>query len=256
MRPRVFTDALLYKTKLSLKQELSRFYLHYLWWILEPLLFVVVLYFVFVYLMHRGDSNFFLFLLVGLLHFNWFSKTLVSGSASILRAKHLAKKVVIPKFFFPLEIILKELFKFIITLPLLLAFLLQNQIFPSDTWGYYPLLIAIQLLLTSGLTLLAASLIPFLPDLEKIIATLTRLLFFASGVFWDIQQIIPSKFKALIAFNPIIGMLENYRAILLYNRPPTISDMVYCCTIALASLLIAFSLSHFFHKQYVRKWYQ
>ena len=60
--------------RLSLKANAQRYFLGYLWWVLEPLLWVAVFYVVFEVLLKNGRADFLIFLAVGKLTFIWFSK--------------------------------------------------------------------------------------------------------------------------------------------------------------------------------------
>src|SRR5690606_35730464 len=72
------------KAKMSLKAETSKLYLSFLWWILEPILFVLVFYFVFSALLGNRQENFLLFLMCAKIPYMWFSKSVTSASGSIV----------------------------------------------------------------------------------------------------------------------------------------------------------------------------
>ncbi|EED30587.1 hypothetical protein NOR53_501 [gamma proteobacterium NOR5-3] len=73
--------------RMSLKADASRFYLGYLWWVLEPLLYVAVFYVVFEVLLGTRRPDFLVFLMCGKLTFIWFSKSVVHASRSIVASK-------------------------------------------------------------------------------------------------------------------------------------------------------------------------
>lgn len=89
------------QAKMNLKAEASRFILSYLWWIVEPLLFVAVFYLVFDVLLKSGRGDFMLFLVCGKIPFLWFSKSVTAASNSIVQNQGLLHQVDMPKSLFP-----------------------------------------------------------------------------------------------------------------------------------------------------------
>src|SRR5512139_960485 len=107
MRLRTFYDLLLFKTSADLRVEVSRYYLNYFWWILEPIFTMGVFYFVFRVLLNQGIPNFVAFLLIGLTFWNWFAFSVNNAASSLLHGRMLMLQVNIPKVFFPLGTILQ-----------------------------------------------------------------------------------------------------------------------------------------------------
>ncbi len=88
-----------------------------------------------------------------------------------------------------------------------------------------PMLLAVQGLLIAALTLIAASAVPFLPDLKLVLQNLLRLWFFLSGVFYDISD-FPDPLSSLLRLNPMALLLDGYRQILLQNRWPALMPLL------------------------------
>ncbi len=240
MRTKTFFDLLLFKTEANLRTEVSRYYLNYLWWVIEPVLTMGVFYIVFGIFMNRGTDHFVGFLLAGLTFWNWFMRSVNNASSSIMGGQGLMQQVAIPKVFFPLEVVLRDCFKLLFSLSLLLLFLIFYPTPVSLTWFALPILMAVQFLLVLGSATLFAALVPFVPDLKFIIATVLHLMFFGSGVFFDIDKMVLPEHLFIIYLNPMAGLLKAYRQILLYDTWP---DWFYLVKVfVFALLLLAFSL--------------
>lgn len=97
--------------RLDLKAEASKLYLSYLWWIVEPLLYVVVFYVVFGLLLKIDRGNYVLFLLCGKVPFLWFSKSVQNSANSIVANKGLIGQVEIRKTLFPYVAVVEALYK-------------------------------------------------------------------------------------------------------------------------------------------------
>ena len=239
MHDRNFFELLIYKTGANLRTEVSRYYLNYLWWVIEPVLLMAVFYVVFGVFMNRNTEHFTAFLLCGLTFWNWFAHSVNNASSSILQGQGIMMQVDIRKVFFPLEVVLQDCFKLIFTLSLLLVFLFFVQIPFSITWLALPILMIIQLCLVLGVAVLCAALVPFVPDLKFVIAMILQLLFFGSGVFYRIDSVVLPEHRFLMYLNPMAGLLREYRQILISGMWPNWLYLSYVLMLALGVLLFS-----------------
>ncbi len=122
---------ILYKAWADLRSEARKFYLSYLWWILEPLFEMFIYYLVFAVLLNRGTPNFVQFLLIGLVAWEWFGTTVMHCGGSILGAKGLIQQASIPKFVFPTAAAVNDTFKAAIAMIMVEIFLLSSGFFPN-----------------------------------------------------------------------------------------------------------------------------
>ena len=83
--------------RLSLKADAQRYFLGYLWWIWEPLLWVAVFYLVFEVFLGSGRADFLMFLAVGKLTFIWFSKSVNQAANSLIAGRGLIGNTDSPK---------------------------------------------------------------------------------------------------------------------------------------------------------------
>lgn len=218
----------------NLSVEVASYYLNYIWWVLEPLLMMAIFYVVFDIMLHQGTDNFVGFLLVGLAAWNWFARSVNNAKNSIHDARGLIMQVRIPKSFFPFVTVCQDGFKHLFVTALLLVFLVFYPTPISVTWLALPLLVGIQFILTLAVSMLCAAIVPFVPDLRFIVSTVLELLFFASGIFYDLDTMVIPEHQPIIYLNPMAGLIKNYRAILLYGRWP---DWSYLGWVTLASIL-------------------
>ncbi len=119
--------------RMALRAEAARFYLGYVWWIVEPLLYVAVFYVVFDVILESQRADFLMFLMVGKLSFIWFSKSVTQASNSIVNSAGLIGKVNVPKTLFPMAVIQEGLYRQAAVFALLLIVLLINGYAPSAT---------------------------------------------------------------------------------------------------------------------------
>jgi lipopolysaccharide transport system permease protein len=202
------------KVILNLRSEASRSYLSYGWWVLEPLLHMLVFYLVFGKLLQRGTNDYVAFLLTGLIPWLWFAKTIPNATGSILNARGLILQVTLPKIFFPLVMVLQDSVKQMVVFVVLFAFLLIYGIEPSVVWfGVLPLAL-VQLVFISVCAFIVAVITPFVPDFRFLVGTGVQFMMFGSGIFYSYEILLPEH-QFYFFLNPMATILTNYRDVLL-----------------------------------------
>ncbi|MFY8350441.1 ABC transporter permease [Pseudoalteromonas sp. SSM20] len=246
MKLKHFIQLIFTKVQLNLKSEAKKSYLSYLWWILEPALFVGVFYLVFGVFLAKGTSDFLVFLLCGQVPFLWFARTLLNSSASIEQGRGLMQQIKIPKIFFPLVTIFQDLFKSVCVFVLFFIFLYFYGFPPSEKWVALPLVILTQLIVISSLSLFVSMIVPFIPDLKFFVNTAIQLTMFASGIFYSYKQVLLEKHHVLYMLNPIANLIEQYRNILLYGQWPSFVSLMWISVVfSLVFILCALFLKRF-----------
>lgn len=249
MRIRQYTEFLLYRLHAELRAEALRGYLGFLWWIVEPLALMLAFYVVFGIVMQTGKENYVAFLLSGLVFWKWFDSSVRGGSMAIMAYGNLIQQVYLPKHLFPLLVVLVNTVKFLIVLGLLLIFLLLYGISPGWNWlGLLPL-IMVQFALGVGLAGVFAALVPFVPDLRVAIDNGMLLLMFLSGIFFDLSS-VPEGVAQYLRLNPMAGLIENYRGVLLEGQWPDMVLVAVLGAVAFAFVLLAGFLLHRFDRVY------
>ncbi len=213
-------ELIFHKAYAELRAEATRAYLGFMWWFVEPILYMAVFYVIFESGLKRGGAGFVPFLLCGLVTWKWFASTVAAGSGVLAVNAAVMQQVYLPKVVFPLVLVVVNTFKFGVALGFLLLFLTLN---PDSTvyatWFAMPVLILMQLLLIVSLTILVAAIVPFIPDLKLLLDNLLMLMFFLSGIFFRFQEMSP-EMQRLLRFNPMLLLIEAYRAVLLNDSMP------------------------------------
>jgi lipopolysaccharide transport system permease protein len=239
MFSRHFWSLVTTKVSLNLKAEASKSYLSYLWWLLEPALFVAVLYIVFGIFLAKGTPNFVVFLMCGQIPFLWFARTVSNSCSAIEQGAGLMTQLQINKLFFPLVTILQDFIKSICVLALLVTFVLLYLQKPSIHWVALPAIVLTQLLFVASVSLFCAMLIPFLPDIRFLVSTGIQLMMFGSGIFYSYQEVILPEHQSIFLANPLANLITQYRNVLMLNQYP---DWTALLIIAVVSGTVFFSL--------------
>jgi lipopolysaccharide transport system permease protein len=229
MNPFQFISLVDIKARMALKSEASKFYLSYLWWALEPILWVLSFYFVFTVLLDFGRDL--LFLMCGKVPFLWFSKSVTSGSNSIVSGKSLINQTNVPKQFFPYLSVQEVLYKQWLVFLLLFGMAVLYGYMPTLHWLWIIPLFLLQYLIILFLALVGAVLVSYVRDMRILINMSMMFLMFGSGVFWDLSQIAdPVKRELLVTWNPLAYLIDAYRHVLMRD---TLYDLSHFLTLAL-----------------------
>jgi len=247
MMNRHYLDLIWYKSIAELRAEAARAYLGFLWWIVEPVIYMVAFYIVFALIFQRGGEDFVPFLLCGLVAWKWFGSTVSQCANSIPFNAGLMNQVYIPKYLFPAIVIVVGSIKFIVVLALLLLFLVIYGIQPTETWLIVPIILIIQFILIASISGLVAAIVPVVPDLKLILDNVLMLLFFLSGVFFDIKD-VPDNIRSILILNPMAVIIDSLRVALIDNQWP---DMLALALVLLFSLVSVWLVGRLF-KHYDR----
>ena len=234
---RTFIDLVWTKARLNLKSEASKNHLRYVWWILDPILYMTVFYIVFGVLMERGGPGFIAYLLTGLVPFQWFAKTVHQTSGSIVGGKGLMHKVRISPLFFPLVGIVQNTGKQCLVFAMLGLFLVLYGLPPTIHWLAFIPIVLVQLLLMTVVSCMLAMIVPFVRDLTNLIPTGIQFLLFSSGIFYTIDR-IPEEWRSLFFTHPMANILYQYRQVFVENQWPDWSGLGWVVLGSLLGLVI------------------
>jgi lipopolysaccharide transport system permease protein len=244
--------ALIYQKSLSdFKAEARRGSLGIIWWLLEPLLYVGVFYVIFSIIFHRGDESSIVNLLTALVVWKWFDSAVRQSSNSISSNVGLIRQVYLPKIMFPLMVITTATMRFLIIFPLLIVFIILQGYEPSIVWVAVPIIMIVQLMAIFAIGGFLAAIIPFAPDLRMLIDNGMTLLFFLSGIFFDINNVSPN-IKFYLYMNPMIGIIESYRDVLLDGQWPDLTMLFIIATVSMLGILLACYILNRFDRQYLK----
>ena len=236
--------------RFHLRGEARQFYLGYFWWLLEPALYVAVFYIVFQLLLDSRQANYLYFLAVGKLTFIWFSKSVVQASRSIETNKGLISQVTISKEIFPLAAVQQGLYRQLAVFSFLLVLLFFSGKGQFHYWFWLLPLMFVQMILISGVGLVAALLVCWQKDFQHLIQLGMMFLLFVSGVFWDVNAVADSDVRRwLLLLNPLAALIDAYRQILLLGSLPKSDVMLVLLCQSLFLLAVAVGSYRIFHSR-------
>jgi ABC-type polysaccharide/polyol phosphate export permease len=188
-------------------------YLGLLWAFIQPVVTILIFWFVFEVGFKSapvGDFPFILWLMAGIIPWFFISDILASGTSSVVESSYLVKKIVFRVSMLPVVKLLSALIVHVFfVLFIFLAFSVY-RIYPGlhSLQVIYYAFSAIVLLL--GLTWLTSALMVFLKDIGQIVAMVLQFGFWLTPIFWSIQM-VPPKYQIYLKLNPVYYITEGYR---------------------------------------------
>jgi len=222
--------------QMKLRADASAYFLGYIWWVLEPLLFVGVFYVVFEVLLKSGRGDYLIFLMCGKLAFIWFSKSVNQAANSILINRGLIANINVPKALFPMAVMHEGLYKQATVFALLFVILAVRGYTPSLTWIWLLPLVLVNYIMILACGFIGSILVCAVRDFSLVISLFMTFLMFVSGVFWDVRSLSdPHMAQVVLAANPLAFILDAYRQVLLHNTAP---DGLHLLLVGLGSALV------------------
>lgn len=225
----------------DLKARYKGSILGFFWSFLNPLLNLLILALVFSFLVKAGIKNFVVFLLIGILLWQFLSSSLIIASRTIIDNGGLIKKIFLPREVFPLSVVIANLVNFFFALVILILLLFYFQIFPSMSWLLFPYFLFLFSIFIFGLTLIVSSLSVFFRDIPILIESLIPAWYFASPIFYP-PTLVPVRFQQLYFLNPAAAFVTGFRTIIMDHALPSKEIFLVTAMAALVALLIGYSL--------------
>jgi ABC-2 type transport system permease protein len=202
----------------DLKVRYAASFLGYLWTILDPLMMAGIYFFIFTQIFtgrNVGYTPYFLFLLCGLLAWQWFSSAVTDLSPALVSQARLVRSTNLPRQMWVLRVVLAKGIEFLLSLPVLAGFVVyfavQGQ--AGLRWGVllFPLGVLLQAVLLTGLGLILAPITVLVRDVQRVVRIALRVAFYLSPIIYSVQA-APASIRTVLALNPMTAVTEIYRA--------------------------------------------
>lgn len=244
---------LLYSAKSELRAEVAGSYLNWLWWILDPLLFMLVYTFVVRVVFTAKEQYFAAFVLIGLTVWNFFNKS-VQGSVNVIRKnKSVVSKIYLPKYLLVLTNMMVLAFKMAISFVLIFVLMLILRV--PFTWHILHAVptVLVLIVVTFGISTIFMHFGVFVRDLYNVTVLLLRLVFYMTGVFYSIPLRVPAPYGAiLLRINPLAFLTESLRGALLYGAAPDYLLLGVWFVIGLALTAIGITTVYRYENSYAK----
>lgn len=232
----------------DLRVRYAQSVLGYVWTILDPLLMASVYFVVFTFIFKArvAEAPYFLYLLLGLLAWQWFSTSVLDTTLSLVREAKLVRSTNVPRELWVVRVVVAKGVEFVLSMPVVVGFtvfyLIRGEAELDAQLVLVPVAMVMQFALLVGLGLLLAPVNVLVTDTERVVRILMRFLFYMTPVIYGLRH-VPEPLRYILEANPMTGILELYRAgffdAQVHWRPVIIGTVVTVVLLVVGSLVFA-----------------
>ncbi len=239
-----YKDLLYFLTVRGIKARYAQSVLGVGWAIIQPLFTTLVFTVVFGNLAGISSDGvpYVIFSFTAMVPWNYFSSTLTESSNSLVQNANMITKVYFPRLVLPLSAALSKLLDFIIGLAVLAGFMVWFQFVPTIYILIVPLLILILLMTSLGVGMILSAMAVQYRDVKHAVAFVVQLLMYAAPVVYPTSN-VPEAWRFWYSLNPMVGVIEGFRAALLGTQAMPWNYVLTGGTVAI--VLFVFSLFYF-----------
>jgi ABC-type polysaccharide/polyol phosphate export permease len=190
------------------------------WSLLNPLVMMSVLWFVFTKVLPNRIPHFAVFVLCGIVPYNVFTLSWLNGTTSLLENAHLVKRVPVPREILPISSVLSNCLHLSFQIAMLLAMVLFSGLGINRNWWWLILIWILEIAFVMGLSFIASALNVFLRDIRYVVESANVILFWLVPIFYDFS-FVPPQYRNLYQFNPVAALVLASRNILIDGTAPS-----------------------------------
>ncbi len=214
-----FVELLYEMTKKELLARYKNTMFGFLWMILNPILQMLVIGFIFRFFVREPIPYYFHHLFIGLLAWNFFSLSLTKATSSIVFERNLIKKASFPRVVIPLSIVLSNFVHLLISFGLFLI-----AVFAIGTFSFSGIIVSVfalflLLIFTSGVSLFSSALNVRFRDVNFFVQAILIVWFYATPIIYSLH-LIPRELLWLWRFNPLTSPIQLLQNGLIHSAAP------------------------------------
>lgn len=211
-----YKDLLFFLVRRDIKVLYAQTILGFAWAILNPLIQIVVFTIVFgkVAGIDTGPINYFLFSTVAIIPWTYMSEAMTNSSQSLVGGSAMLGKIYFPRVIFPLTPVIAKLVDFSISLILLIGVMVYFDVELTSSILFLPLFILMMVMVPAAIGLWLSSLAIRFRDVKFAMTFVIKMLIYSAPILYPATN-IPEAYRFWYSLNPIVGVVEGYRACLL-----------------------------------------
>jgi lipopolysaccharide transport system permease protein len=212
------------------------------WAIVQPFSLMLIYTLIFTFIARvptSGNVPYPVMLYTALLIWTYFATTLTNATNGLVSHSHLVTKVYFPREILPLTYVVAALFDLLIASPVLLGLMFYYRV-PLTFNALYaiPIIVIMTMFITAVALVFSAVQVRF-RDIGMALPLLLQIWMFATPVVYPLSA-VPERFHALYMLNPMVGVVENFRRVLVEAAPPNFYELGISALIAAILLPLAY----------------
>lgn len=186
------------------------------WAILQPLVQIVIFTIVFgkVAKVSSEGIPYFLFSSLAIIPWTYMSQAMTQSSQSLVQGQRMLGKVYFPRLIFPLTPVLARLIDFGISISIIMVVSIYYRVMPTWNLIFLPLFVLLMMAIPAGIGMWLSALAIRFRDVKHAMPFVVRMLIYTAPIVYSASS-IPETYRIIYSLNPIVGVIEGYRASLL-----------------------------------------
>jgi lipopolysaccharide transport system permease protein len=190
--------------------------LGFMWAIIQPLIQIVLYSVIFgkVAGISTDGIPYVLFSTVAIIPWTYMSQAMTKSSMSLVDNQRMLDKIYFPRLIFPCTGVLSKLIDFFVSILILLGVLVWYRVTPTWKIIFFPFFLLMMMSIPAGIGMWLSALAIRFRDVKHMMPFLMRMLIYTAPIVYSASS-IPQKYRILYSLNPIVGVIEGFRACLL-----------------------------------------
>jgi len=190
--------------------------LGFMWAILQPLVQILIFTVIFgnVAKLSTDGIPYLLFSSVALIPWTYISLATVQSSQSLIQGSNMLGKIYFPRLIFPITPVLAKLVDFGISMFIVLCIMLYYRVSPTSNLLFFPLFLVMMVCIPLGIGTWLSTLAIRFRDVRQALPLFIQMLMFSAPIVYSASS-IPEQYRFLYSLNPVVGVIEGFRACLL-----------------------------------------
>jgi lipopolysaccharide transport system permease protein len=216
-----YRDLFRFLTWRDIKVLYAQTILGFIWAILQPLIQILIFTVIFgkIAKLPTEGIPYFLFSTVAIIPWNYMSQAMSQSSQSLVTYQMMLGKIYFPRLVFPITPVLARLLDFAISILIIVGVMLFYRIHPSWNLLFFPLFLIMMMAVPAGTGMWLSALAIRFRDVKFAMPFVVRMLVYSAPIVYSAST-IPEKYRILYSLNPIVGVIEGFRACLLGTPMP------------------------------------
>jgi lipopolysaccharide transport system permease protein len=204
----------------DLKIKYQRSLLGFAWSLLNPLMMIGVYTLAFTYVMKLPTPRFALFILIGLLSWNFFAGAVASATEAVSGQGSLLRSVVFPRVVLPFSAVLFNLVQYLLSILVFFPIVLfVYRVAPTQQMLLFPVFLVLQVMFITGLTLALSTAAAAFKDVKHLVEVGLSIGFWLTPIIYE-PTMVPEQFREVALLAPMTSYIRAYQDIFYYGTWP------------------------------------
>lgn len=250
---RAYRDLLVGLVEAQIKVRFHRSFVGLGWFILNPLLFMLLYAFVFGAVFSQERADYKLFLLAGLFPWQAMTAGVAASLRSLIMGVDLMKKASFPSEILPISTALASIVNLAVVMTVYVVYLAVRGFPVLSQIHWVVAAMIVQTILLVGLALILGSLNLFFRDVEQAVGFLIWIWFFLTPILFPLSRVYGANAELILFVNPMAPIVSTYQKALLIGEAPPAKPLLASLMIAVSLVIAGFWMVRRWHYEFAKE---